>query len=606
MERVILRHLKGSKASQIEEFPLQEFVQLTIGRDPASGIRFDPEKDDLVGRQHARIMRDSGEPYRFTLQDLNSRNGTFLNKLRVVGEMPLQPGDVIQLGAGGPELQFDIDPLPAMYVKSTRIGVAGGATSKGIAETRVGRTAAAAEVQASGTLENSSTGSPLTSSASGAMRPPNSIGKATVERMIGDTRKHTRRNMLVGIAAVLVLVAGAVAYGKSRMDADARSTQGQLASVRDSLSAASAAALTQISDRTERSVALANSLQPSEVAAKYGPAVVQVDFSWKLIYTPTGGQLYHAMVPNQYKASDGSVRPIVDNGRQFLPAWIQVENTIEPMLTLDQNSGQPIGVSSRGSGFVVSSSGFILTNRHVAYNWQAYYSFDPNAIGPVIDRQTGAPMLDQAGNPVLTQPPQRWHPSETKQAGPKGDIGVFQARMEYLYVRFPKDPTPFEASLVRPSQRHDVALIKVDAPSALTYVELKDTYDEAKQGDAVTVMGYPGVAAEVISVIKSRDMFNREVQARILPEPTLSVGNIGKILRAADAEIRDGFGTFAPSGDTYQLTINSTGGGNSGGPMFDSFGNVVGIYFAGNPTISFAIPIRYGMELLRIGDPTAN
>src|SRR5690606_40169543 len=92
---------------------------------------------------------------------------------------------------------------------------------------------------------------------------------------------------------------------------------------------------------------LANSLQPSEVAAKYGPAVVQVDFSWKLIYTPTGGQLYHAMVPNQYKASDGSVRPIVDNGRQFLPAWIQVENTIEPMLTLDQNSGQPDRKSTR-------------------------------------------------------------------------------------------------------------------------------------------------------------------------------------------------------------------------------------------------------------------
>ncbi len=110
MERVVLRHLKGSKASQLEEFPLHEFVELTIGRDPASEIRFDPEKDDLVGRQHARISRDKGDPYRFKLQDLNSRNGTFLNKLRVVGEMPLQPGDVIQLGAGGPELQFDLDP----------------------------------------------------------------------------------------------------------------------------------------------------------------------------------------------------------------------------------------------------------------------------------------------------------------------------------------------------------------------------------------------------------------------------------------------------------------------------------------------------------------
>ncbi|MEP7346164.1 MAG: FHA domain-containing protein, partial [Gemmatimonadaceae bacterium] len=82
MERVVLRHLKGSKASQLEEFPLQQFVELTIGRDPASEIRFDPDKDDLVGRQHARISRDKSDPYRFKLQDLNSRNGTFLNKLR--------------------------------------------------------------------------------------------------------------------------------------------------------------------------------------------------------------------------------------------------------------------------------------------------------------------------------------------------------------------------------------------------------------------------------------------------------------------------------------------------------------------------------------------
>lgn len=61
---------------------------------------------------------------------------------------------------------------------------------------------------------------------------------------------------------------------------------------------------------------------------------------------------------------------------------------------------------------------------------------------------------------------------------------------------------------------------------------------------------------------------------------------------------------MAPSGDTYQLTINSTGGGNSGGPMFDGTGKVIGIYFAGKQTdaqISFAVPIRFAMELLKVG-----
>ena len=137
MERVILRHLKGSKSGTTEEFPLDSVAELTLGRDPIAQVRFDADKDDLVGRQHARIVRDAADPVRFTLTDLNSRNGTFLNKVRITGNVPLVPGDVIQLGAGGPEIKFEIDPLPSAYVKATRIG----GLSAGAAETRVGPTA---------------------------------------------------------------------------------------------------------------------------------------------------------------------------------------------------------------------------------------------------------------------------------------------------------------------------------------------------------------------------------------------------------------------------------------------------------------------------------
>ena len=77
--------------------------------------------------------------------------------------------DQWQLGAGGPELQFDLDPLPAIYVKATRLGVAGpvGATVQGMAETRVSGTAA-------------SQGAPSGASANSASPAPNAIGKATV------------------------------------------------------------------------------------------------------------------------------------------------------------------------------------------------------------------------------------------------------------------------------------------------------------------------------------------------------------------------------------------------------------------------------------------
>ncbi len=109
MERLILRHLSGLQAHQVAEISLDGFVEVVLGRDPASGIRFDPDKDSVVGRRHACISRDAVAPHRFILRDLGSRNGTFVNALRLADEMPLRDGDVIQLGAGGPRLRFEID-----------------------------------------------------------------------------------------------------------------------------------------------------------------------------------------------------------------------------------------------------------------------------------------------------------------------------------------------------------------------------------------------------------------------------------------------------------------------------------------------------------------
>ena len=65
-----------------------------------------------------------------------------------------------------------------------------------------------------------------------------------------------------------------------------------------------------------------------------------------------------------------------------------------------------------------------------------------------------------------------------------------------MNVRFPKDPTPMEAKNVRMSQRHDVALIKVEAVASLPYVRLDDSYTRTRQGDPAIVLGYAIKAAE--------------------------------------------------------------------------------------------------------------
>ena len=120
MTRIILKHLSGSRAGQSTEFPLPQTTEITLGRDPNSGVSFDPAKDDLVGRYHAKIAPDAVLPGQCTITDLNSRNGTFLNKQRVIGSARVVPGDVIQLGAGGPEFEFDLSPRPVQYLQPTR------------------------------------------------------------------------------------------------------------------------------------------------------------------------------------------------------------------------------------------------------------------------------------------------------------------------------------------------------------------------------------------------------------------------------------------------------------------------------------------------------
>ena len=97
MNYLVIEHLSGSKAKQVEEFPVTLYSELLIGRDLAANIRF-TDAEGLVGRQHVKISQAGKDSTDFRLTDLNSRNGTFLNGVRVVGTVALMSGDTIQLG----------------------------------------------------------------------------------------------------------------------------------------------------------------------------------------------------------------------------------------------------------------------------------------------------------------------------------------------------------------------------------------------------------------------------------------------------------------------------------------------------------------------------
>lgn len=64
---------------------------LVLGRQDGCDVVI---RDDTVSRQHARVVRTADGYY---VEDLNSRNGTYLNGKRVLGRAPLRDGDCVQL-----------------------------------------------------------------------------------------------------------------------------------------------------------------------------------------------------------------------------------------------------------------------------------------------------------------------------------------------------------------------------------------------------------------------------------------------------------------------------------------------------------------------------
>jgi len=92
--------LSGGRAGSVE--PINGAVA-SIGRHPTCQIRLDADRDTEVSNRHAVIQKKDGV---WVARDLGSLQGTYLNGQRISAEQPLNDGDLLRLGASGPELQF--------------------------------------------------------------------------------------------------------------------------------------------------------------------------------------------------------------------------------------------------------------------------------------------------------------------------------------------------------------------------------------------------------------------------------------------------------------------------------------------------------------------
>lgn len=621
--RIVIQHLSGAKANQIEQFPVEGLVELSMGRDPSCSMAFDSQRDDSVSRKHATIRIESGD--HFKLVDLGSANGTRVNGEVVSGEVELSAGDVIELGAGGPKFTFDVQPRPPHFMIRTRF------VSKNVAATRV---LSPADIEAAA------------KAAKVAPEPAKAgVGRNTVIGMMADQQSRTNRNWMYVLAGVLLLVAvgggGLYYHNKIKAEEAAVAMAKQAEELKAQREAAAAAAAKQAAElqaqkeaaekaaqkaKEEHEAALkrAVGMSPQEIARKYGNSVVLIQLRWRLFDGPSGRPLYQKTVSEKYMEDTAEAIALAkgerraareprdaqkerERTRKVIPAYVLLANgkPVRWLTTDDENQTNiPIGSLGHGTGFVVNSQGYLLTNKHVAAGWMLSYERDlAYRVGAVFDiREREGPQLFTPGRvPAL----RGWIPNRgiVFRAGQPVPVDLnphtFEGRNEKLDVRFPGSPLRLSARLIQASVEADAAIVKVDAQQPLTPVELSDG-SIAAVGEQVTVLGYPGFSMDnlPVAVIDSKELDRPAQHQELVPEPTVTAGNISLILTSAQ---RSGGVTTIGPGDGYQLTVPS-GSGNSGGPVFDRNGKVIGIFTYGDKreTQTYAIPIKFGMDLLRI------
>jgi hypothetical protein len=101
-----IRVVRGTQEGAVFRF---ERDVIRIGRDSEAELRFDPANDLDVSARHAQLFRNGDAWF---VRDLDSRNGTWLNGVRVSTDSKLEDGDRLSFGESGPtvDVWIGVDP----------------------------------------------------------------------------------------------------------------------------------------------------------------------------------------------------------------------------------------------------------------------------------------------------------------------------------------------------------------------------------------------------------------------------------------------------------------------------------------------------------------
>ncbi len=305
-----IRILSGTSAGRVQVFSQPE---VSIGRDSASDIRFDPLRELAVSARHGVIVR-TGD--RWVVRDLGSRNGIFINGHRIKGDTALHDTDHVRFGADGPSVEFRIVPdhVPT-----------------GVQEAPHRASAPSGAADAS---------------------PPETLRDSTTQRIRAEVGKQTRRLRLTVAGLLgLVIIAGVII---SLSGKEARRREAEIAALQsrsDSLRRAADEALQTLQGRVEQlATALRSSrseverLQQELRQAQEAGNTGEVDALRQRLTEVT--QAFQ----HQQAAAQVDYRRIVDANQRAVA-----------MLYVEFGPGDVV----TGTAFAVRPDGTLLTNRHL-------------------------------------------------------------------------------------------------------------------------------------------------------------------------------------------------------------------------------------------------
>jgi len=226
-----------------------------------------------------------------------------------------------------------------------------------------------------------------------------------------------------------------------------------------------------------------------------------------------------------------------------------------PLVSLTGN-GPEVHLDVFGTGFLVTDTGLILTNHHVAEPWW--------------QNDEMKEMLNQGVEPVIAE----------------------------MTAYFPGVKNGVAINTEKISSLADVAVVKGNvAGLGIKQIALADGRRSAVSGGPVVLLGYPTAldailaraGAETLQSIAAASKGDpkqvmEELARRNLIRPTTTQGHIGDVL---------------PDKIVYDAQTTS---GGSGGPLFNNEGRVIGINFAMVREFggsNFAIPVAFGESLLK-------